>query len=118
MPSFPTLHRGAEAHVGTTRTVKQAVEIVQFADDSEQRWIKSPPLNRFTLVFRYLDGVDVSNIRQFFNDQKGRFGTDWDITINGDLYENMTFDQDDFSPTEPADKPELFHLTLKARQVE
>jgi hypothetical protein len=115
--AFPTLHAGGTAHYGTTRTKRTQTEVIQFGDDSEQRWQSGPALNEFSLELRNIDGVDLSAVRQFFIDQKGENGAAWSITIDGVEYLNCTFLTDVFPVEEPANTPERFDLTLPCRQT-
>ena len=115
--TFPTLHSGGTVHYGTSRTKEYKTTIIRFADDTEQRWSASPGLNRFDLVLRSIDGVDLSAVRQFFIDQKGQSGTAWSITIGADTFDNCTFLTDTFPVEEPANRPERFNVRLPCRQV-
>lgn len=118
MASFPSLKSGAVTMTPVTRTRRFATDVIQFADDSEQRWASLPTVGGvadFVLSFSSIDGYDLDNIREFWRSMKGRYDSTWDITVAGVLYERMAFDSDEFEATETI--PNRFNLTLKCIQT-
>jgi DMSO/TMAO reductase YedYZ molybdopterin-dependent catalytic subunit len=115
MANFPALRSGQVAMNGTTQTLAYSTGVVQFVNDAEQRWRGMPKLFRGSLVFTDLNGYDLGLLQEFFRSSKGRFDTTWSITIDGQTWNYMAFDQDDFTYTE--NRPNLFSCTLKVRQV-
>jgi len=92
--------------------------VVTFADSSEQRWASRAPLGALELRFIRVDGYDLSLIRKFYRDMKGRFDKTWDITLeDSEQLQNCVFLDDDFPVVSPARNPGLFNLTLRCRQV-
>ena len=115
MPSFPTLRSGVVTMYGAERTVRQGTGVVQFLDDSEQRWRQHGALAGFTLEFRHIDGYDLANVLEFFRSMKGRFDSTWDLTLGGTLHPYLAFEDDEISWQES--KPNRFSLQLRVRQA-
>lgn len=115
MAAFPTIRSGAAALYPVTRSREYVTRVVQFADDSEQRWRVRPALARFTLEFTDINGYDLSEILAFWRSTKGRFDTTWQITIDGQTYQNMAFDSDDFSFIE--NRPNRYTVRLSCIQT-
>lgn len=115
MANFPTLKSGAVAMYGTTQTLAYNTGLVQFVNDAEQRWRGMPQLFRGTLNYTDLNGYDLGLLQEFFRSCKGRLDTTWSLTIDGQTWNDLTFDQDDFTYTES--KPNLYACTLKVRQT-
>jgi len=113
--TFPTLAAGQIAQHPITRKRSFGVRVLQFGNDTEQRFVRHAPLSEWNLTYRDLKAADVATLRTFFDSQKGQFDKSWDITIAGVSYQNMTFLQDDFPPVET--KGTRHSLTLRARQV-
>jgi hypothetical protein len=115
MPSFPALRSGAVTMYGLQRETRFGTGVVQFCDDSEQRWKAHGALAAFTLEFRNIGGYDLANILEFFRSMKGAFDSTWDLTIDATTNSNLCFDQDEITWTET--KPDRFSLSLRVRQV-
>ena len=116
MASFPNLKSGTPALHPAARGTVFNTRVVQFEDGSEQRWQGAPALKRWRLIYRGIDGYDVSLVREFFRSVKGRFDKTWDITVDAVLYEDMVFEDDTLAVTELEDG--RHDLTLSAIQVE
>jgi hypothetical protein len=115
MASFPTLKSGTVSCYGLQRTASFATEVAEFLDDTEQRFRVRPPLARFTLVFKDIEGYDLNRVRAFWISTKGAFDATWDLTIAGVTYSNLCFEGDLFSPNEQ--KQNRYSLELKVLQV-
>lgn len=115
MADFPTLRSGAVTRYGAVRERVHRTEVVQFCDDSEQRWKRKAPEAAFTLALTDLDGYDLSNVLEFFRSMKGRNDKTWNLVLNAVTYPNCAFAQDNITWQEA--RPELFTLSLRCRQV-
>ncbi|WP_321471158.1 hypothetical protein [uncultured Paludibaculum sp.] len=115
MATFPALRSGVVGMYPTTlgRTFK--TEVVVFCNDSEQRWATQPALGDFELVFTDINGYDLSTLLDFFRSAKGQFDHTWTLAMNGQVWNNCVFVQDDFTATNS--KAERYSVTLKCRQV-
>lgn len=117
MPAvFPALRSGVVGMYPSTLGVVFATQVVQFVNDSEQRWSSQAGLGNFELTFTNINGYDLSILLDFFRSVKGAFDTTWTLTMNGSTHTNCTFLQDDFTWTEST--PEHYTLTLQCRQVQ
>lgn len=112
---FPTLSCGNVLRYPATHGVEIPTGVIQFEDDSEQRWVRSPTLHQWSLVFSDLSEADLATIETFWLACKGAFDATWDITIGNTTYSYCTFLDDEFTPTETARG--RFSLTLQVRQV-
>lgn len=116
MASFPTIKNGGSvAMYGTEQAKSFGVSVLQFENDSEQRWLNTRELWEGLLVFTSVSGYDLAAVQGFFRSMKGRFDQTWDITIEGSTWNYLTFDQDDFPQTE--NKYGRFSFQLKCKQV-
>lgn len=115
MASFPALRSGAVTMYGAQRDTRFGTGVVQFCDDTEQRWRQHRALAGFTLELRNVDGYDLANVLEFFRSMKGRWDTTWDLTLGGSTFANLAFDDDDITWTET--KPDRFSVQLRVRQV-
>lgn len=112
---FPTLRSGAVCMYPSTVGTEYRTEIVEFVNDSEQRWPVRAGLGNFELSVTDVNGYDLSNIMDFFATAQGQKATNWTLTVNSITYNNCCFVQDDFIFTES--KPNVYSLTLKCKQV-
>jgi len=117
MADFPNLKSGQPAMYPATRAKTFRTGVHQFADGSEQRWRAAAPLTGWALEYRDINGYDVSLLRAFFVSTKGAFDRTFTITVpaGGTQYQNMAFDQDDFTAAES--RPNRWTVTLRLRQV-
>jgi len=115
MASFPPLRSGVVGMYPATLGLAYRTEIVQFVNDTEQRWATRPALGDFELTFTDLNGYDLSILRDFFRSTKGAFDATWTMDIGAYHWPNCYFTQDDFTAIE--DKPERYTVMLKGRQV-
>lgn len=116
MASFPAIRNGSRiAMYGTTQSIGPKTTVVQFENGSEQRWNAVRSLWSGMINFTSVSGYDLGLVQQFFRSMKGQLDKTWDITIGGALYNNLTFEQDDFPQTEV--KNGRFSFSLKCRQV-
>lgn len=114
MANFPALKTGVVGMYPATLGLTFKTDVVQFVNDTEQRWATWQGVSEFELVFTDIDGYDLSLLVEFFNSVKGQFDATWTLPINGQTYNNCSFLQDDFTYTEA--KPERYSVTLKCRQ--
>ena len=96
MASFPTMRSGKIAMNGTSQGLGFKVSVVEFENGSEQRFKRRRQLFECTLVFTRIKGYDHGQVMDFFNSMKGRFDNTWDLTLEGDLWDNMVFIEDEF----------------------
>ncbi len=82
----------------------------------EQRWTVRPVLQKFEFKYKRVNADDLETLRQFFETQKGSFGT-FDLEFDEKTYTWMAFDQDVFAPTENPQWPNLWDLELKMAQT-
>lgn len=115
MPSqFPTLEDGQVCRYPVQRNANWLTKVNQFVDFSEQRWVSRLPLAAFVFQYNNISRADMIALRDFFEIQKGSYDT-FTIEFDGQLYEDMVFDQDDFAPQET--KPDRYSLSLKLKQT-
>jgi hypothetical protein len=115
MASFPLLASGAAAMYPTTYGPRYNTEVVQFCNDSEQRWVGRAGLADIELVLTNISGYDLSAVVAFFRSSKGSFDSTWQITLVGVTYTSCVFLSDDITWTET--QPQFFSLSLKIRQT-
>lgn len=115
MAVFPALRSGVVGMYPATLGTAFNTEVVQFCNDTEQRWAAWPGVGDFELVFTDINGYDVSTLLDFFRSAKGQLDATWTLTMNGRTWNNCVFLQDDFSWSES--KPERYTITLKCKQV-
>lgn len=100
MASYPTLASGNVALYPVTREVMFPVQVHRALDDSEQRWQRSAPLNKFRLEYSDLSSADLATIQTFFDSIKGGYDSTWDIALAGVTYSYCCLTHDDLSPSE------------------
>lgn len=105
MASFPALFSGSVSLYPLTRSRRFPVEIQQWSDFTEQRWVRSAELqlSRIQLTIDDVNATDKAAIVSFFEGRKGSFDATWDITIGGTTYEYLAFDSDELACTESTD---------------
>jgi hypothetical protein len=115
MATFPALRSGTVGMYPSVLGLAYATEIVQFVNDSEQRWATRVGTGDFELTFTDINGYDLGILLEFFHSTKGQFDSTWSLTINGNTYNNCCFLQDDFAYTDS--KQNRYSTSLKCRQV-
>ena len=115
MADFPALRSGVVGMYPATLGVRFNTEVVQFVNDSEQRWAVAPALGDFELTFTDLNGYDFSILVDFFRSMKGQFDQTWTLPMGGQTFNSCTFMQDDITYTES--KPNRYTVKLKCKQV-
>lgn len=110
MASFPTLSFGASAKAPVTRTLVCPSKVERFADNKEQRYKAGTAYWRIQFPLTNLSAADRDAVTTFFNDQKGMYATDWDITLD-QLYDNCRFEMDELEWRE--DRPMRFSATIR-----
>jgi hypothetical protein len=114
MAAFPALKSGRVGMYPLARAVGYSTRVVQFADDSEQRWRGRTRFESFSLEFADVSGYDLGLIRDFWITAKGRMDSTWTITVGGVTYARMEFETDAFTVTET--KPERYAVRLLCKQ--
>jgi hypothetical protein len=101
MAQFPKLRTGAVAQYPSTREVGAAVHVTRFVDGSEQRFRNIGGLvRRWVVRLHAVDEGELADIRRFFDEQRGRFGSfafvdPWD----GVEYADCSFDMESMTAT-------------------
>lgn len=114
MPSFPTLRTGAVSKSGISRNRRFNTSVTVFTSGREQRFAQAIDRATFSLEFSGVDGHDLSTMRAFFYEMKGRFGR-FDLTIDGTTTTDCCFDTDTFPRAEATQG--LFSFSLPVVQV-
>lgn len=113
--TFPILEDGQVCRYPVNSTTAWVTRVNQFVDFTEQRWVTRQPLRKLVFAYRDVSAADTAVLRAFFETQKGMFDT-FTVPFDGGTFENMVFEQDDFSPVE--DKfPNRYSFTLKMKQT-
>lgn len=116
MPStFPTFARGNVWLTPATRALSAPTKVLQFLNDTEQRWRAADYQESWTLIYSDLSFAEVAAIRNFFVTMKGAYDATWTFPFEGTNYTLMCFDQDEFTAEETA--PLCWNVTLKIRQT-
>lgn len=114
--TFPSLASGFTTVYPVSRETAVSVRVLEYSDNSEQRFLVGAALNSWALEYRSLSADDVAAMEAFFDDQKGAFDRSWTFPFDSVAYTSCLFDQDDFSPMLGANR--RYSLTLKIRQTE
>jgi hypothetical protein len=114
--TFPTVRSGAGvALYPLTRSRAYVTTVLQFCDDSEQRWLsQANGLARFKLEYHNLNADDVNALLAFWRAQRGALDGTWTITVAGVTYAHMYFTDDNFVFQEVCSG--MFDLTLACAQ--
>ena len=76
MATFPTLKTGAVAQYPAPRRLRFRNQVLRFLDGSEQRYRGSAgALREWTIRLELLDDSELAALRDFFEAQKGQFGS-------------------------------------------
>jgi uncharacterized protein DUF2460 len=76
MATFPTLKTGAVAQYPAPRRLRFQNQVLRFLDGSEQRYRGySSALREWTIRLDLLDDAELAALRDFFETQKGAFGS-------------------------------------------
>lgn len=113
--TFPTLSSGCSVLSTFTRAAIAPVRVVQFGDDSEQRWATFSPLGGWTLDLTDIGAADLTALRDFQDLQKGGFDTTWTFSLDSINYTGCTFEVDEITWTETT--PNLFSARVAFRQT-
>ena len=116
----PTLATNAMVQYPLTLVNSYVVRVIQFLDDSEQRFVVRGPLFGATLEFHGLNGADLSVLREFFYEMRGGYVdaalvNTFSIKLAGITYNYCIFDTDDFAVQ--TDRAENSSVSLKVMQV-
>lgn len=98
--SFPTLRSGNTVFYPFQDTHSFGTAVMQFLDDTEQRWRARNILRKFKLTLTDVNTYDASLVLQFFRSQFGTFDSSWSLTVGSDTYNNLSFSSDRFGMTE------------------
>jgi hypothetical protein len=114
--TLPTVRSG---HVGLyplQRSSLLTVSIQRFLNFSEQRFQKHAALEQFVLAYKGLVAADRDALKEFYATTKGQYVSSWSFTIGASTYPSLMFTDDNFVSVE-SDRPNLYDVTLKVRQV-
>jgi hypothetical protein len=105
------MYPAALVHAFSTR-------VVQFVDDSEQRWVVRGELFAATLQYHGVNGYDFSIITAFFNSVFGGYvdpalAYAFSITIDGVTYNNCVLEGDDLENVTKVGDTYSFEMRLK-----
>lgn len=98
-----------------TRTLSVPTRVVQFLDDTEQRWRCADPLNAWALTFTGMSAADRDSLRNFVATQKGAYDSSWTFGFFLVNYTNMAFEDDSFVEVES--QPRRWDCSVKFRQT-
>lgn len=115
MASFPNLTCGQPVKYPLQREVHYPCRVLQFGNDTEQRFLIGAQLARFNLQFRRISKADMNTLKGFFETMKGAFDDTWDITLNAELFSYCCFDTDEFKATE--NRHGQYDVALPVRQA-
>jgi hypothetical protein len=113
--TWPLLESGSICKYPVTRRSGWLTRVNCFVDFSEQRWVVRQPLVEFIFKYRNVSRADVAALRVFFETQLGAYDT-FVVEFDGITYQDMVFDQDNFSPVEEQE-PNRFSLEFKLKQT-
>lgn len=117
MPSyFPTIRSGAVTMYGGNRSVRFNTGQIRFTNDSRQSWPGAQQLGASTLVLRGINQYDLNTVEAFFRSNLADFNATWSLVLAGITYNNLCFDQSNWTPQNS--KGELFDVMLKIKQVQ
>ena len=96
--TFPSLRTGALAQFPLRRELRRASEVVRFLDGSEQAYrAASGERRRWLIDLALLDAREAAQLRAFFEQQKGRWGTfAFTDPATGQSYASCSFESDAF----------------------
>jgi len=128
--AFPQLRTGRVAMYPLQMTTSYQTTVVQFYDDTEQRYAERNDFHHFEIAFSSLDAYELEKLYNFWNAAKGAYDSTWDITFNqeegtwllgadpgagGVTYSDMAFVDDDFKVVES--KPDRYSVSLRCVQT-
>ena len=114
MPTYPTFSNGRTFMSPLIEEVYFKVRVMEFIDGKQQRFSCAPRVARFTLTHEGLSKTDALDLIALFEARKAGYG-EWDITIDGVLYEHMVFEPQRISVIETS--PMQYSATLAVRQL-
>ncbi len=95
--TFPQLRTGAIAQYPLSRQLAAPSETVRFLDGAEQHYRNLGPLRRWSIALRLLSAAELANLREFFHQQKGRWGAfAFTDPLSGITYPACSFADDAF----------------------
>jgi hypothetical protein len=117
MADFPNLKSGYLSTYPLVHETHCPTRILQFLDDSEQRFAIAKPLHRFTLTYHEIDGYDLGLLRTFWESMKGQYDATWQFAWQSGAITGCRFEGDVFAYTE-GPRPGRFNVSLRVRQVD
>lgn len=115
MASFPTISSGVVTRYPLTRASVARTKVIEFVDNTEQRYIDGTPSDKFRLQFDRLATADMLTLQTFYSSTKGAFDQTWSITIGPDTIISCFFDADEFSATEASEGQWTVSLDVSSR---
>ena len=101
MPAyFPTPFGGSAALYPLMTAKRYPVTILEFSDKTEQRFVQSAGISKFTLTLSEITKAEKDDIVDFFEGVKGDFDATWSLVLGTDTYDYMAFGSDKLTTTE------------------
>jgi len=116
MSLFPAIRSGTVTMYGGSRSVRFLTGQVVFTNDSRQSWPSSQQLAAFSLVLKRINQYDLNTVEAFFRSNLADFNATWSLSLAGQTWNNLCFDQKAWNPVNS--KGELWDITLKVKQVQ
>jgi hypothetical protein len=119
---FPKLSFSRAALYPLTGTNNFKTAVLQFTDDTEQRWVRQRPMQEFELTFIAIDGYSVSVVREFWQSMKSADQATFTLGLgtgpHGESmsWSNLAFTDDDFKIS-TSQKANRWDLTLHMKQL-
>lgn len=112
--SFPALRTGAVAQYPLVREVRYSSEVVRFLDGSEQAYRnQATSRRRWTIHLALLDDREVAALKEFFEQQKGAWGTfSFTDPWTGAVATTCSFENDTFPQAQDAENRNAGELVI------
>ena len=112
--SFPLLRTSALAQYPLDRGGRFAVETQEFLNFSRQAYRDlAAARHRWVLSLAELDESEIARLKEFFEQQRGRWGTfSFTDPWNNTVYSNCSFAEDSFPHQQPEEGRHQLRLTI------
>lgn len=112
--SFPILRSGAIAQYPLVRELRENAEVVRFLDGSAQAYRNQPgPFRRWVIDLALLDEIELGALRQFFEQQKGGWGSfGFNDPFSGETFAACSFENDQFPESQEAEGRNAVRLVI------
>jgi hypothetical protein len=114
--TFPTLSTGAIAQYPLTRELHLDAEVVRFLDGCAQAYRnQAVARRRWVIDLALLNATEVTTLREFFEEQKGAWGTfRFTDPWTGSTFASCSFDDDAFPEQQEAEGRNAIRLVIRA----